>query len=54
MAKVVVLVDRDTRDGTVRRSACALLTLARRLGDPVAAVAGDGPLDAAAEETLGR
>ncbi|MEY9927609.1 electron transfer flavoprotein alpha subunit [Catenulispora sp. GP43] len=36
MAKVVALVDRDAREGTVRRSACALLTLARRLGEPVA------------------
>jgi electron transfer flavoprotein alpha subunit len=52
MAKVVALVDRDARDGTVRRSSCALLTLARRLGDPVAVVGGDGPLDAAAEQTL--
>ena len=39
MAKVVALVDRDEREGTVRRSTCALLTLARRLGDPVAACA---------------
>ncbi|MEY9909346.1 electron transfer flavoprotein alpha subunit [Catenulispora sp. MAP12-49] len=42
MAKVVALVDRDARAGTVARSACALLTLARRLGEPVA-VCADAP-----------
>jgi electron transfer flavoprotein alpha subunit len=36
MAKVVALVDHDAPEGTVRRSTCALLTLARRLGEPVA------------------
>ncbi|NUR63033.1 MAG: electron transfer flavoprotein subunit alpha/FixB family protein [Catenulispora sp.] len=57
MAKVVALVDRDARDthdGTVPRSAYALLTLARRFGEPVAAVGGAGPLDQAAIDTLGR
>jgi electron transfer flavoprotein alpha subunit len=39
MAQVVALVDRDEREGTVRRSTCALLTLARRFGDPVAVCA---------------
>ncbi|MEY9864406.1 electron transfer flavoprotein alpha subunit [Catenulispora sp. GAS73] len=39
MAKVVALVDRDEREGTVRRSTCVLLTLARRLGEPVAVCA---------------
>lgn len=52
MAKVVALVDRDAREGTVPRSACALLTLARRLGEPVAACATMP--DAAAIRTLGR
>lgn len=46
MAQVVVLVDRDEREGTVRRSTCALLTLARRFGEPVA-VCATGPDDAA-------
>ncbi|NUP53819.1 MAG: electron transfer flavoprotein subunit alpha/FixB family protein [Catenulispora sp.] len=53
MAKVLALVDRDPRDGTVLRSACALLTLARRFGEPVAVVGGDRP-DAEAIRTLGR
>ena len=39
MAHVVALVEHDAREGTVARSACALLTLARRLGEPVAACA---------------
>lgn len=52
MAKVVALVDRDEREGTVRRSACALLTLARRLGEPVA-VCATSP-DEAAIRVLGR
>ncbi|WP_194898630.1 electron transfer flavoprotein subunit alpha/FixB family protein [Catenulispora pinisilvae] len=43
MAKVLTLVERDAREGTVRRSACALLTLARRLGEPVAVVGGAPP-----------
>ncbi|GAA2002780.1 electron transfer flavoprotein subunit alpha/FixB family protein [Catenulispora subtropica] len=53
MAKVLALVDRDARDGSVRRSACALLTLARRLGEPVAVVGGDRPDDDAIK-TLAR
>ncbi|ACU71391.1 Electron transfer flavoprotein alpha subunit [Catenulispora acidiphila DSM 44928] len=39
MAHVVALVEHDAREGTVARSTCALLTLARRLGQPVAACA---------------
>lgn len=39
MAHVVALVEHDAREGTVARSTCALLTLARRLGEPVAACA---------------
>ena len=46
MAQVVALVDRDEREGTVRRSTCALLTLARRFGEPVA-VCATRPDDAA-------
>ncbi|NUR30026.1 MAG: electron transfer flavoprotein subunit alpha/FixB family protein [Catenulispora sp.] len=53
MPKVLTLIDRDPRDGTVRRSACALLTLARRLGEPVAVVGGERPGDEAIR-TLGR
>jgi electron transfer flavoprotein alpha subunit len=53
MTKVLTLVDRDARDGTVQRSACALLTLARRLGEPVAVVGGGRPDDEAIR-TLGR
>jgi electron transfer flavoprotein alpha subunit len=52
MAKVVALVDRDAREGTVRRSTCALLTLARRLGEPVAVCAT--ALDAGDVALLGR
>lgn len=52
MAKVVALIDRDEREGTVRRSACALLTLARRLGEPVAVCAAKP--DEAAIRALGR
>ena len=43
MAKVLALVERDAREGTAQRSASALLTLARRLGDPVAVVGGAPP-----------
>ncbi|MBW8804999.1 MAG: electron transfer flavoprotein subunit alpha/FixB family protein [Catenulisporales bacterium] len=50
MRKVLTLVDRE-RDGAVRRSACALLTIARRLGEPVAVV--DGPADPELIKTLG-
>lgn len=52
MAQVVTLVDRDEREGTVRRSTCALLTLARRFGEPVA-VCATRPDDAAVR-VLGR
>ena len=47
-----VLVVADVVEGTVAKPTLELLTLARRLGDPVAVVFGDGA-DAAAE-TLGR
>src|SRR4051794_15585987 len=50
MRKVLTLVDRG-RDGAVRRSACALLTIARRFGEPVAVV--DGHADAELVKTLG-
>jgi electron transfer flavoprotein alpha subunit len=54
MAKVLALIERDEREGmergsaragTVRRSACALLALARRLGEPVAVVGGAPPAE---------
>jgi electron transfer flavoprotein alpha subunit len=48
--KVLVLVERD--GSTVRKPSLELLTLARRLGDPVAALCG--PADEATVETLGR
>ncbi len=41
MAQVLVVV--DTTDGTVRKAALELLTLARRIGDPVAVVFGADP-----------
>ncbi len=47
-----VLVVADVVEGTVAKPTLEMLTLARRLGDPVAVVFGDGA-DAAAE-TLGR
>ena len=47
-----VLVVADVADGTVAKPTLELLTLARRLGDPVAVVFGDGA--EAAAETLGR
>jgi electron transfer flavoprotein alpha subunit len=49
---VLVLVERSEADGTVRRSTCALLTVARRLGTPVAVLCG--PVDAASIALLGR
>ena len=47
-----VLVVADVVDGTVTKPTLELLTLARRLGDPVAVVFGDGAEGAA--ETLGQ
>ena len=47
MGNVVVAVDLDGHEGSVRRSACALLAVAARLGTPVAAVVrepGDGTI----------
>ena len=52
MAKVVALVEHDAREGMVRRSTCALLTLARRLGEPVAVCSAEP--DAAAIRVLGQ
>ena len=52
MGLVLVLVERSEADGTVRRSTCALLTIARRLGTPVAVLCG--PVDAASLALLGR
>lgn len=52
MAKVLALVECDAREGTVRRSACALLTLARRLGEPVAVL--PAALDEEMIRVLGR
>jgi electron transfer flavoprotein alpha subunit len=49
MAEVLVLVERS--EGVVRKATLELLTLARRLGDPVALVCG--PLDDATTEVLG-
>jgi electron transfer flavoprotein alpha subunit len=49
---VLVLVERSPSDGTVRRSTCALLTIARRLGTPVAVLCGAADDDAVA--LLGR
>jgi len=51
MGPVLVLVDRGA-GATVRRSTGALLTLARRVGTPVAVLCG--PADAASLATLGR
>ena len=50
MAKVLVLVDHV--DGVVRKTTTELLTLARRLGEPVALFCGSG--SDAAVDTLGR
>lgn len=52
MGRVLVLVERSGADATVCRSTCALLTLARRLGTPVAVLCG--PADAAGIARLGR
>jgi electron transfer flavoprotein alpha subunit len=52
VAPVLVLVERAGTDATVCRSAGALLTLARRLGRPVAVLCG--PVDAASVASLGR
>jgi electron transfer flavoprotein alpha subunit len=52
MAQVLVLVERNATDGSVRRSTCALLTVARRLGTPVAVLCG--PSDHRALGILGR
>ena len=52
MGAVLVLVERSETDGTVCRSTCALLTVARRLGTPVAVLCG--PVDAASLALLGR
>lgn len=57
MAQVLVVVDMvDSPDGTVRKAALELLTLARRIGDPVAVVfgadAGTGAADTAAVQML--
>jgi electron transfer flavoprotein alpha subunit len=49
---VLVLVERSRADATVCRSTCALLTIARRLGTPVAVLCG--PADAAGIARLGR
>ena len=51
MRKVLTLVERDP-DGAARRSACGLLTIARRLGEPVAVV--DGQADGELIKVLGR
>ena len=48
----VVLVLAELVDGAVTKPTCELLTLARRLGDPVAVVLGDGAEQAA--ERLGQ
>src|SRR4029450_6001592 len=48
----VVLVVTELADGKPTKSALELLTLARRLGDPVAVVLGGGPEGAA--EQLGQ
>lgn len=48
MAQVLVVV--DTTDGTVRKAALELLTLARRIGDPVAVVFGADSAPAALAE----
>jgi electron transfer flavoprotein alpha subunit len=45
MGQVLVLVD-DEHDGTVRRSTGVLLTIARRLGEPVAVCRGGRPTEA--------
>jgi electron transfer flavoprotein alpha subunit len=50
MSNVLVLVDHA--GGTVRKTTFELLTIARRLGDPVAVYVGDGAADAA--QSLGR
>ncbi len=50
MTEVIVLVER--RDGTVRRATLELLTLAARLGEPVALVCG--PTDDATTAVLGQ
>lgn len=52
MRHVLVLVDRNPADGSVCRSTCALLTLARRLGSPTAVLCG--PPGAAGVALLGR
>jgi electron transfer flavoprotein alpha subunit len=53
MSNVLVLVDHA--GGTVRKTTFELLTIARRLGDPVAVYVGDGAADAAdAAQSLGR
>jgi electron transfer flavoprotein alpha subunit len=62
MGQVLVLVDvdaetgadADARDGTVRRSASVLLTIARRLGEPVAVYCGARELTKAAISTLSK
>ncbi|HEY9330557.1 MAG TPA: electron transfer flavoprotein subunit alpha/FixB family protein, partial [Streptomyces sp.] len=46
MAEILVLVDHV--DGAVRKPTLELLTLARRLGDPVALALGNGAADTAA------
>ncbi|MEV6596300.1 electron transfer flavoprotein subunit alpha/FixB family protein [Actinoplanes sp. NPDC051346] len=52
MRPVLVLVDRTATPPGVCRSTCALLTLARRLGPPMAVLCG--PSDAASVALLGR
>ncbi|MFI7600483.1 electron transfer flavoprotein subunit alpha/FixB family protein [Actinoplanes sp. NPDC049681] len=52
MRHVLVLVDRNAADRSVCRSTCALLTLARRLGSPMAVLCG--PPDTAGVALLGR
>lgn len=52
MTEVLVLAERSAGGSSVRRSTCALLTVARRLGTP-AAVLG-GPADPACAALLGR
>ena len=49
MSPILVLVDHH--DGAVRKATTELLTIARRLGDPVAVVIGHGAEKAS--ETLG-
>lgn len=51
MAPVLVLAEHERESGSVKKTTLELLTLARRLGDPVCVWFGSGAADAA--ETLG-